>query len=60
MDTPCINVCVIDLATGLCAGCLRSSGEIAAWQTMTDDERQRIMGQLPARRDRRLWRQKDV
>jgi predicted Fe-S protein YdhL (DUF1289 family) len=60
MDTPCINVCVIDLATGLCAGCLRSSEEIAAWQAMTDGERQRIMGQLPARRGRKLRRQKDA
>ncbi|MET0193529.1 MAG: DUF1289 domain-containing protein [Hyphomicrobiaceae bacterium] len=52
MDSPCIKVCVIDPATGLCAGCLRSRGEIAAWTAMTDTERRRIMAELPARRCR--------
>ena len=52
MDSPCIKVCVIDADTGLCAGCLRSLSEIARWAAMTDIERQRIMGELPARRDR--------
>jgi uncharacterized protein len=50
MLTPCIKVCVIDAATGLCAGCARSLAEIAAWAGMTDCERQRIMRDLPARR----------
>jgi predicted Fe-S protein YdhL (DUF1289 family) len=50
MQTPCINVCVIDASTGLCAGCGRSLQEIAGWGAMTDSERQRIMRDLPARR----------
>jgi predicted Fe-S protein YdhL (DUF1289 family) len=50
MLTPCIKVCVIDAATGLCAGCARSLAEIAGWGAMTDGERQRIMRDLPARR----------
>lgn len=49
MLTPCIKVCVIDAATGLCAGCGRSLAEIAGWAAMTDFERQRIMRGLPAR-----------
>ena len=49
MQSPCINVCVIDAATGLCAGCGRSLEEIAGWAAMTDAERQRIMRELPAR-----------
>jgi predicted Fe-S protein YdhL (DUF1289 family) len=49
MLTPCIKVCVIDAATGLCAGCGRSLAEIAGWTAMTDPERQRIMRDLPAR-----------
>jgi uncharacterized protein len=48
--TPCIKVCVIDAATGLCTGCARSLQEIAAWSTMSDAERSRIMSELPARR----------
>ena len=50
METPCINVCVIDASTGLCAGCARSLEEIAGWAAMTDVERRRIMRDLPARR----------
>lgn len=50
METPCINVCVIDAGTGLCAGCGRSLDEIARWSAMTDDERRRIMAVLAGRR----------
>jgi len=47
--TPCVNVCVIDPRTGLCRGCGRSLDEIAAWATMSDTERTRIMAELPKR-----------
>jgi predicted Fe-S protein YdhL (DUF1289 family) len=50
--TPCINVCVIDTVTGLCAGCGRTLAEIAAWSCMPPDERLRIMAELPERRVR--------
>jgi predicted Fe-S protein YdhL (DUF1289 family) len=52
MDSPCIKVCVIDPDTRLCTGCARSIDEIAGWAAMTDGERRRIMGELPARRGR--------
>ena len=29
--SPCISVCRMDDATGLCSGCLRTLDEIAAW-----------------------------
>ena len=32
--SPCVSVCSIDAASGLCAGCLRTLGEIAAWSTL--------------------------
>ena len=47
--TPCTKVCVIDRATGLCVGCARTLGEIAGWGTLTDEQRERVMAQLPAR-----------
>ena len=40
--SPCIGVCRLD-DDGLCAGCLRTSGEISRWSQMTDDERLRLM-----------------
>jgi predicted Fe-S protein YdhL (DUF1289 family) len=52
MDSPCVKICAIDPATGLCSGCFRSRGEIAAWTAMTDAERRHIMAELPARRRR--------
>jgi uncharacterized protein len=52
MQSPCINVCVIDATTGLCAGCGRTLAEIAGWAAMTDGERRRIMSQLAARQGR--------
>jgi uncharacterized protein len=49
IQSPCVNVCVIDASTGLCAGCSRTLDEIARWTAMTDSERQRIMRELPSR-----------
>jgi predicted Fe-S protein YdhL (DUF1289 family) len=49
IETPCIKVCVIDPANGLCKGCGRSLDEIARWGSMTSDERQRIMEGLEER-----------
>lgn len=49
METPCVDVCSIDETTGLCVGCFRTIGEIAAWARMTNAERRRIMQELPSR-----------
>ncbi len=52
MESPCIDVCEIDRATGLCLGCRRTIEEIAGWAAMTSAERRRIMAELPARKIR--------
>ncbi|GAA0301570.1 DUF1289 domain-containing protein [Rhodovulum strictum] len=52
IETPCIQVCVVDRASRLCTGCLRSIDEIAAWTRMSPEDRRRVMAELPARRDR--------
>ncbi|MCC6920682.1 MAG: DUF1289 domain-containing protein [Alphaproteobacteria bacterium] len=49
IESPCIRVCVIDPPSGLCLGCKRSLREIAAWGSMPDETRARIMADLPAR-----------
>ena len=36
VPSPCISVCVMDAASGLCQGCWRTLDEIAAWSAMTD------------------------
>lgn len=52
IQTPCIKVCVIDGETGLCMGCYRQLTEVAAWQKLSDADRDRIMTELPTRRSR--------
>ena len=51
ISSPCIDVCEIDAASGLCAGCARSLDEIAQWSQLGEDERRAIMKTLPARLD---------
>ena len=50
--TPCVKVCVVDGESGLCLGCFRTLGEVAGWSALSDNERERIMDALPARRAR--------
>lgn len=47
--TPCIKVCAVSGESGLCIGCGRTLGEIAAWGGLSDAERSRIMDELPSR-----------
>lgn len=49
IETPCVNICVIDAATGFCAGCGRTGAEIGAWIGMQPAQRREIMALLPAR-----------
>ena len=50
--TPCVKVCVVDGESGLCLGCYRTLQEVASWARFTDAERDRLMAELPTRRDR--------
>ncbi|WP_295810027.1 DUF1289 domain-containing protein [uncultured Nitratireductor sp.] len=49
IESPCILVCSIDLKSGFCFGCGRTRNEIAAWLTMSPQERRSVMTQLPTR-----------
>jgi predicted Fe-S protein YdhL (DUF1289 family) len=42
VPSPCMSVCRIDAATGLCEGCLRSLDEIAAWSTLDAEGKRRV------------------
>jgi uncharacterized protein len=50
MESPCINVCVIDKGAGLCEGCGRSIKEITAWSRLAPADRRRIMDGLEERK----------
>jgi len=49
IETPCIKVCTMDAASGLCIGCGRTLDEIARWGSFTDAERCAIMAALQER-----------
>ena len=51
MKSPCIKVCQMDPARGVCLGCARTLDEIARWGSMSDAERDAILSQLPERLD---------
>lgn len=50
--SPCVQVCTMDDASGLCLGCFRSLPEIAGWTRLTDARRAALIEALPARRGR--------
>ena len=50
--SPCISVCRMDEAIGLCSGCLRTLDEIAAWSVLDDDARRDVLDAIAARRAR--------
>jgi uncharacterized protein len=49
IQSPCVNICVIDAGGSQCIGCYRTLDEIARWGTMPTTERERIMAQLDDR-----------
>lgn len=52
VGSPCISVCTIDDASGLCIGCYRTLAEIAGWIDLSEDARRALVAALPARRAR--------
>jgi predicted Fe-S protein YdhL (DUF1289 family) len=49
IQSPCNEVCYLDRDSGWCLGCGRTGDEIAAWAQLTDEERDALMAQMPAR-----------
>ena len=50
LTSPCVGVCVLDEATRLCRGCLRTIDEVAVWQEADDALRGDILERVRARR----------
>ncbi|MFC5429410.1 DUF1289 domain-containing protein [Paraburkholderia denitrificans] len=47
--SPCINICRMSEASGLCEGCLRTIDEIAAWSTLDDNAKRAVLNAIEAR-----------
>jgi len=52
VPSPCVNVCVMDQANGVCIGCLRTLDEIAAWSVLDADARRAVLAAIGERRAR--------
>ena len=50
--SPCISVCVMDAASGLCLGCWRTLDEIAAWSVLDADGKRAVLAAIRERRAR--------
>ena len=48
--SPCISICRMDEASGLCEGCHRTIDEIAVWSLLDDAEKLAVIALLPRRR----------
>ena len=42
LPSPCVSVCRMDAASGLCEGCLRTIDEIAAWGLLDDESKRAV------------------
>jgi hypothetical protein len=50
VPSPCVQVCTLDPASGLCRGCLRSVQEITNWLEMTAEEKRATLARVEQRR----------
>ena len=49
VPSPCVNICRMDAASGLCEGCRRTLDEIANWSLLPDAAKRAVWAQLPGR-----------
>jgi len=52
VPSPCVSVCVMDPASGLCAGCYRTLAEIADWINLSSEDKGAVIALVAVRRDR--------
>ena len=50
VDSPCVEVCRMDPARDVCAGCWRTLDEIARWRDMSDAEKRSVLAVIAVRR----------
>jgi predicted Fe-S protein YdhL (DUF1289 family) len=52
--SPCNKNCILDQATRLCEGCLRTIEEIIRWQFYSDEEKRKVLLNVAGRREKSL------
>jgi predicted Fe-S protein YdhL (DUF1289 family) len=51
VPSPCNKVCILDPATQVCIGCLRTIDEIARWNDMNEEEKARVVAVARERKE---------
>ena len=54
VPSPCVSICRMDAATGLCEGCLRTLDEIGAWSQLADEGKRAVWRRIGARAAREI------
>ena len=49
LPSPCMSVCRMDAASGLCQGCLRTIDEIVAWGSLDDGDKRAVWAVIEQR-----------
>jgi predicted Fe-S protein YdhL (DUF1289 family) len=52
VPSPCISVCQVEEATGLCLGCRRTIDEIRDWIILTPEEKRAVLARIAERKER--------
>jgi uncharacterized protein len=52
VPSPCINICQMDQATGLCQGCMRTIDEIVKWGSAGDDYKRAVWAEIRRREEK--------
>tara|TARA_B100002052_G_C15823551_1_gene571768 strand:- start:57 stop:236 length:180 start_codon:yes stop_codon:yes gene_type:complete len=51
INSPCKQICKIDIKSGLCQGCNRNLDEIKNWFRLNDSEKIEILEKIKKRRE---------
>jgi len=49
-DSPCVHICLMDYAQGLCIGCHRTLDEITYWATYSSVRKHEVLVAVATRR----------
>ena len=52
VPSPCISVCQMEEASGLCLGCRRTIDEIRDWIILTPEEKRSVLARIEERKRR--------
>jgi hypothetical protein len=52
VPSPCVSVCVMDAASEVCIGCLRTLEEIATWSVLDAEAKRAVLAAVAQRRAR--------